>query len=98
MLDLVGNPNCWFCHAQAQIICISCYAARSQLLIKQNLIIYIMMTCYTIQEVFKLETKLYHYKTCLNEKYYLYSYSKTSTLINCTAVTADLDLTAYKIK
>ena len=18
MLDLVGNPNCWFCHAQAQ--------------------------------------------------------------------------------
>ena len=22
MLDLVGNPNCWFCHAQAQIILI----------------------------------------------------------------------------
>ena len=20
MLDLVGNPNCWFCHAQALII------------------------------------------------------------------------------
>ena len=20
MLDLVGNPNCWFCHAQAQFI------------------------------------------------------------------------------
>ena len=20
MLDLVGNPNCWFCHAQAQIL------------------------------------------------------------------------------
>ena len=19
MLDLVGNPNCWFCHAQAHI-------------------------------------------------------------------------------
>ena len=19
MLDLVGNPNCWFCHAQAQL-------------------------------------------------------------------------------
>ena len=23
MLDLVGNPNCWFCHAQAQFILLS---------------------------------------------------------------------------
>ena len=20
MLDLVGNPNCWFCHAQAHLV------------------------------------------------------------------------------
>ena len=20
MLDLVGNPNCWFCHAQAHVV------------------------------------------------------------------------------
>ena len=20
MLDLVGNPNCWFCHAQAHVL------------------------------------------------------------------------------
>ena len=22
MLDLVGNPNCWFCHAQAHVLLI----------------------------------------------------------------------------
>ena len=28
MLDLVGNPNCWFCQAQAQIIAYTEFASR----------------------------------------------------------------------
>ena len=22
MSDLIGNPNCWFCHAKAQTLCV----------------------------------------------------------------------------
>ena len=33
-------------------------------------------------------TKLCHNKTCLNEHYFLYSYSKTKTLITCSVVTS----------
>ena len=31
MSDLVGNPNCWFSHAQAQICCLTVFAAQTWL-------------------------------------------------------------------
>ena len=47
------------------------------------------MMCLIIQyrKCPNLETNLCHNKICLNEQYYLYSYSKTETLINFIVVT-----------
>ena len=33
MLDLVGNPNCWFSHAQAHVFCFAKYTHTQQSLI-----------------------------------------------------------------
>ena len=37
MSDLVGNPNCWFCHAQAQILCSSLKHLCTCLQIRQDI-------------------------------------------------------------
>ena len=46
MLDLVGNPNCWFCHAQAQIL----YDNQDRLALSQH------KTDYNVIEQLELDT------------------------------------------
>ena len=44
MSDLVGNPNCWFCHAKAQFISFLCYMTSA--MVNGNSVLYVLMAPY----------------------------------------------------